>query len=316
LATVQVYTLRLITPYNKLTNKCFLLGQYPIVPSFRDWEFPHDRIPDSWPQVSTTTFLGRCAISNFSFAVEGAHLVPKNEVLWYQKNDMGRYGDAILNDINNLINIAPLKADLHKCFDDRWFAIVPKVIETTTSHSPQYVTHILRMQAAELWPAYHNITIQHLDKMARPYLFARFAWAILLQVKPFITSGFSRYVIRISTSDEDKIEYKQEHLSGLQLQNYYGGGGSQAATPLKRKTGSVADEDDPVGSSSEDSDVDMDNDWDDMTSEWQQQGKETRKQKSSETTVEEDNRERLLAELKTHLEEVLPGGGDDIPQQG
>ena len=37
---------------------------------------------------------------------------------------MERYGDTILNDIDNSINIAPLKADLYKCFDNRWFAIV------------------------------------------------------------------------------------------------------------------------------------------------------------------------------------------------
>jgi hypothetical protein len=37
---------------------------------------------------------------------------------------------------------------------------------------------------------------------------------------------------------------------------------------------------------------------------------------SSETAVEEGNQAHVLAELKTRLEEVLPGGGDDISQQG
>jgi hypothetical protein len=43
-----------------------------------------------------------------------------------------------------------------------------------------------------------------------------------------------------------------------------------------------------------------------MVGGWEQHGK--RRQISSQTTVEEDNQARLLAELKTHLEEVLPGG--------
>ncbi len=287
---------------------CSLLDQYPIIASFQDWEFPHNRIPDSWPQVSTSPPTHRCAISNFSFAIDGAHLVPQEEALWYQRNDMRRYGDAVLCDIDNSTNIIPLKIDLHRCFDNRWFAIIPKVMKTTIPHSNQYVTHILRREAVELWPTYQNIIVQYLDGKARPYLFARFAWAILLQVKPFITDDLPRHVIRINISDADQIEYKKELLSGPQLKAYYGGGGSKGATPKNKRsrTGSRADD--------EDSDVNMDNDWEDMMSGWQQQGKKRRKQISSETAVEEDNQAHLLAGLKTHLEEILPGGGDNIPQ--
>ena len=301
-----------LLPYDELlTDTCVFLDQYPVVPSFRDWEFPHGRIPDSWPQVPTSSLTRRCGISNFSYAVQGAHLVPQEEALWYQRNNMERYGDAIIRDIDNPANIVMLKADFHICFDNRWFAITPKTMETTTPHSPQYVTHILRANAAELWPTYHNTIVQSLNERARPYLFARFAWAVLLQVKPFITAGFSRHGIRIQISDEDKIEYKEELLSGPQLKAYYGGGGSQRATPVKKrsKTGSMADDDGgPVGSSSEDGNVNMDDDWEDMMNGW-----ERRKKISSETAVEEDNQAHRWAELKTRLEEALPGGGDDIP---
>jgi hypothetical protein len=289
---------------------CSLLDRYPIIPSFQDWEFPHNRIPDSWPQVSTSPPTSRCAISNFSFAIDGAHLVPQEEALWYQRNDMRRYGDAVLCDIDNSTNIIPLKTDLHRCFDNRWIAIIPKVMKTTIPHSPQYVTHILRREAVELWPTYQNIIVQYLDGKARPYLFARFAWAILLQVKPFITDDLSRHVIRIKISDEDKIEYKKELLSGPQLKAYYGGGGSKGATPENKRSRIDSRADD------EDSDVNMDNNWEDIMSGWQQQGKKRRKQISSQTAVEEDNQAHQLAELKTRLEEILPGGGDNIPEQG
>jgi len=67
----------------------------------------------------------------------------------------------------------------------------------------------------------------------------------------------------------------------------------------------------PMGSSSEDSDVNMDDDWEDTMNAWGR-----RKQISSETAVEEDNQPQLLTALRTRLEEVLPGGGDEIPQQG
>jgi hypothetical protein len=263
--------------------------------------------------MSSAPATRHCGISNFSFAIDEAHLVPQEEALWYQRNDMGRYEDLI-PDINNSNNIVPLKTDLHRCFDNRWFTIVPKVMETTTPYSPQYVTHILQKKAAELWPTYHNTIVQYLDPEACPYLFARFAWAIFLQIKPFIIAGFSRHAIRIQLSGEDKIEYKEKLFSGLQLKTLYGGGGLKRATPVNKRSGIGSVIDDDRESSSEDGDIGMDNDWEDMVGGWEQHGK--RRQISSQTTVEEDNQARLLAELKTHLEEVLPEGRDDIPQQG
>ena len=73
----------------------------------------------------------------------------------------------------------------------------------------------------------------------------------------------------------------------------------------RSETGSVMGDDGEP--SSENGDVGMDDDWEDMVGGWEQHGK--RRQISSQTTVEEDNQARLLVELKTHLEEVLPGGG-------
>ena len=75
---------------------CSPLDRYPIIPSFQDWEFPHNCIPDSWSQVSTSPSTRRCAISNFSFAIDGAHLISHEEALWYQRNDIRRYEDAVL----------------------------------------------------------------------------------------------------------------------------------------------------------------------------------------------------------------------------
>jgi HNH endonuclease len=232
---------------------------------------------------------------------------------------MGKYGREFLRNIDEPANILPLKVDLHRCFDKRWFAIIPKSMEISASCSSQYVTHILSKEAAELWPIYHNTLVQYLDENAHYYLFARFAWAILLQVKPFIIAGFSRHVIRIQMSGEDKITRKEEFLSGSQLKAYYGGGGSKRATPLNKRSGigSMGDDDgDLIESPSKDDDLDMENDWEDTVDEWRQKAEEGRRQISSETAVEDDNQAHLLAELKAHLEEVLPGGGDDIPQQG
>jgi hypothetical protein len=85
-------------------------------------------------------------------------------------------------------NRVPLRPDMHGSFDKRWFAIVPKATVTEGGGQTfQYVTHILSDCAAELWPEYHNTLVQYIDQRSRPYLLARFAWAILLNVKPFVT---------------------------------------------------------------------------------------------------------------------------------
>ena len=210
-----------------LVNTYFLLDRYAVVPSFRDWKFPHGHIPDSWPQAISTYGEHRCGVTRFSRPLEMAHLVPKEEVDWYVRNEM----EIGLGDINNNpANLLPLKVDVHKIFDARGFAIVPKIAEAETF---QYVTHILSDREAEFWPTHHDILVQNLHAMSRPYLFTRFTWAILLQVKDFIIARQRRVVqLRAATDGEgfEIAEYKTEVLTAKQLLKSYGGGGSKAAT--------------------------------------------------------------------------------------
>lgn len=208
----------------------FFLVNYPIVPSFRDWEFPHEEVPNLWPIISyhSPTASSACTVTGVSYAIDKAHLVPQEEALWYNNNGMTVYG----GDINCAENILFLGKNLHKCFDDRWFVVVPK----STTRGIQYVTHILVHNAAEIWPTYQNIIVRGLTSSSRPYLFARFAWAVLLRVKQWVNQGFPRHVIRVSVDNEKAVvEYKQELMTGIQLQGLYSGGGSKSATPAKRR---------------------------------------------------------------------------------
>jgi hypothetical protein len=215
---------------------------------------------------------------------------------------MSIYGEDF-GGINGAVNLLPLRPDIHKCFNNRWLAIVPKVARTevsapTTSSSPQYVTHILSTGAAEYWPTYHNILVQYLKTDCRPYLFARFAWTVLLHVKPFINSGDSRHIIRLHVSSDaegTRMERKSEFLSGVELKNSYGGGGSKNATPKKRsEVGSAADDDNLI-ESGDGSDTSVNGDfWDDMMYDWEARGKRRRQQISTETDPdmmpEDDNK--------------------------
>jgi hypothetical protein len=226
---------------------------------------------------------------------------------------MLKYG-AGLPDIDNKANILLLRKDIYYCFDNRQFVIIPKVskVETeSTIPSIQYVTHIISRDAAGLWPIYHNTLVESLHNSSRAYLFARFAWAILFRTKLFAINGRSRYVIRIHKDKEGEISYKAEHCTGKMLSSEYGGGGSQAATPKKRKyePGSIAnDEENPVESSGEDSDISIeetDNLWDIMD-DWKGKGRQRRQDPSDETVP--DTKVYLAPDVEAKLREALHKG--------
>ncbi|KAK4246086.1 hypothetical protein C7999DRAFT_42400 [Corynascus novoguineensis] len=265
---------------------------YPIVPSFQDWEFPHGRIPDWWPSIITASLSTiDCGITNAGYAVEEAHIVPKEEGVWYRDNEMKKYG-VDPSDIDNRANILPLRKNIHYSFDARWFVIIPRIVTTNSSlqPSPQYVTHIISPNAAELWPTYHTTLVGSLYTKSYAYLFARFAWAILHRIKLFVIAGRRRHVIRISRDEAGNIEYKTEYCTGTELENLYGSGGSKAATPLyprKRKSGrgSTAHDEVIFAESSGDSDIDMedtDSLWEVMSNS-SERGSNRRQESSEET---------------------------------
>jgi HNH endonuclease len=251
------------------------------VPSFQDWEFPHGRMPDAWAPVSSIAPIGpgHCGVTNFSLPLETAHLVPIKEQAWYNRNGMTRYGAGMLKDIDDEANILQLRSDIHAIFDARMFAIVPK----TGGGTSQYVTHILRGGAANFWPR-HNIFVQYLHPMSYPYLFARFAWAILLQMKTFVCVGTGRSVVQVVYDDQGEARREIQELSGIQLMQNYGGGGSTDATPSKKRCRSAAgsaQDDDSFSESLSGSDMeDMGDFWD---VKWRQGTRRQRQRSSDET---------------------------------
>lgn len=257
------------------------------MPSFRDWKFPHGDIETIWPTLPSTNLCNSsvCSLSGFSYAVNGAHIIPREKDPWFTRNEMSFDGD-----INTSSNIIPLRKDLHKCFDDQWFVIIPK----PTSSSTRYVTHILLPQAAQIWPNFHNIELQCFSQLyGRRFLFARFAWAILQQVKPFIITGVPRKVIQRIINDSGEMEYPASDIGGLQLKNLYAGGGSKTATPLKRKLSSANFDCEQM--SSDNSDMDPDECFDDFTS-----ARDRRMQSSSDTPP--DCTPMLPADVRKELE--------------
>ncbi|KAI1123847.1 hypothetical protein F5Y10DRAFT_285591 [Nemania abortiva] len=212
---------------------------YPVVPSFRDWAFPHGSPLLAWPRpqymANTDTADGRCNITQTAGLVSTAHLVPVADEEWYKINAMSRHGDH--HDVNQDANKIVLRRDLCHAFDDNYFAIIHKL--------NSYVVHQLSASTTstrEFASTYHNHAVRLPRDVAPEFLFARFARAVLMLAKPFIAqSPVRRYVVRFGIVNREDTKSKNQNagavaykaksewLSPTQLYEQYGAATATAA---------------------------------------------------------------------------------------
>ncbi|KAE8348019.1 hypothetical protein BDV28DRAFT_144509 [Aspergillus coremiiformis] len=198
-----------------------VIDPYPIVPSFEDWSFPHEQLPAAWkfdipreaphptPRQSTLAEVVlsrdvRCRLTNHIEGTECAHLIPRNQSIWFQRNMMSQYGRLPrpgCDPVDNPRNVILLRSDIHSAFDYKRFAFIPKpehaAVHSTESTADQlplaYVTHIFNSPAPhELTALYHNVSLQHISGIAPEYLFARFAWTLFQHINIFLQAGVPR----------------------------------------------------------------------------------------------------------------------------
>ncbi|KAE8400375.1 hypothetical protein BDV37DRAFT_209902 [Aspergillus pseudonomiae] len=193
---------------------------YPIVPSFEDWIFPHERLPPGWkidipreashptPRQSTLAEAVlsrdiRCRLTNHIEGTECAHLIPRSQSIWFQRNMMSRYGRLPRpggEPVDTPRNVILLRSDIHSSFDYKRFSFVPKPAHAInnsaqpTGNQPlSYVTHLVNSpEPHELTSLYHNVKLQPLCGVAPEYVFARFAWTIFQYIPMFLQAGVPR----------------------------------------------------------------------------------------------------------------------------
>lgn len=241
---------------------------YPIVPSFQDWMFPHHAWhsgPDHGHSHGDTVncvahwhepppiLSGRCIVTQTSGLIQSAHIIPSVDREWFQRNVMSQYGTH--HDIDQSANMIDFRNDIHAAFDDHWFAIVPK--------DGDYTIHQLvaaKVSAREFADTFHNLPVLGRGSgpvsgeacVSREFLYARFARAVLLMLKPFVAqSAVRRRVARYRSKSEGNSEAEDDlasprldvqWLSPEQLHREYSGGGTRSASPSKRKRGSGEEE--------------------------------------------------------------------------
>lgn len=189
---------------------------YPIVPTFREWPFPHDQLSPSWTQTAppelfeqpqtysvsglTTALRQRdvtCRITGYREGLQTAHVCPQAEEDWYLRNSMSRYNSGNSESVDNPANALLLRADLHIAFDKPSFVFVPKPSDV---ESQQFVLHLLE-PSREFESLYHNRAMQSLG-VSVELLFARLAWTIFPLVAGFL-KGKIRRRLRLSTISKD-----------------------------------------------------------------------------------------------------------------
>ncbi|KAI1734413.1 hypothetical protein F4680DRAFT_453939 [Xylaria scruposa] len=165
---------------------------YAVVPSFEDWQFPHNSPIVNWPRPDTKTIGRRCVITATAELAKETRLIPAGagypgEREWFVKNGMHQYKGGNVHKPDNEI---ALRYDLRHAFENCWFAIVPK-----RNH---YVVHQFHDKPAglEFATIYHNRIIQQLGNVPPEFLFASFARTVLafFTKQCIIRSHVPRYV--------------------------------------------------------------------------------------------------------------------------
>jgi hypothetical protein len=242
--------------------RTFPHDDYPVIPRLEDWAFPleefqglywrcpkgsdQDQVqPTSQPARSANQMPSparppspdphidpissillethRCIISNVSCLIQSSHIIPQALESCFTRNYMERFGGNTLS-IHSPLNRVNLRHNLHYAWDCHMFVLVPKQSELKM-HVLNYSSSHGTCEFAAQW---HNVPASKaaLKNVPDEYLFAKFAQAIFILLKPYITRGFSRPIARLNVSADGDLEQSVDKLTGDMLKNEYGGGGS------------------------------------------------------------------------------------------
>lgn len=148
-------------------------------------------------------------------------------------------------------NICRLRPDLHRVFDSRAFALVPKKDDHGQRHLVVHFFSIVKNFGDSALDI-HNRRAHSLESVAPEFLFARFALAVFACIKDFILRGEKRK-LAITHRANDDTGYPSwvttvVQMDRVQRNGLYGGGGSRNSSPTKRsrRTESQAGQDEEV----------------------------------------------------------------------
>ena len=220
--------------------------QYPIVPTFRHWRFPHADFPKQWrgpgstgnatqppPLASGVTAYvhnrdGACVISKSRDCLERGHLCPRSESEWFSSNSMQRYNlstrvEPAIDDPANAISI---RSDLHHAFDvQKKFVIAPKV--------SQWSVHFLE-PTMDIGDLYHNCPLNLSASISPKFLLSRFAWAIFPELGLFLRTNSTK-AIKVPVMTEHGMAEEVKMMGKDELTKIFNSTNSKSRTPSPTK---------------------------------------------------------------------------------
>jgi hypothetical protein len=206
---------------------------YPIIPTFAEWQFPHQNLPAHWTRLlgedldtgSQPPRVDRCYMTHSSLALENAHIIPTNpaDLNWFDTNIMGRYASN-----TSQSNTIRMKVDVHQVFDRKpQFAIIPKY--------GSMVAHIFNADdAIEAVRLYHNVPLQPLNGKEIRFLLSRMVWTVFPHLDLFMKARVRRKLARL-------VNQKQEiqETDGYRCDQIFKGARSRSVSPRKRQAGQM-----------------------------------------------------------------------------
>lgn len=209
---------------------------YPLVASFEHWRFPHlqfqderhqllrlwrhsgQQTPSELPWLSSASQISlsvhnrdqdTCRVSGYRSGCHAAHLVPNKCEAWFTSNHMRQYATPeIPLDIDAAENRILLRRDIHFAFDTGAMAITPKwncFVLTFLKASPHLASD------------HHNQELYDITAVAPAFLLARFAWAVIPLLMPFLRNGGRRRVVECNNDTMTLEERTLTHQQCLQL---------------------------------------------------------------------------------------------------
>ncbi|KAG9235711.1 hypothetical protein BJ875DRAFT_260735 [Amylocarpus encephaloides] len=229
---------------------------YAIVPTFREWTFPHEDLHPCWqthhdniPSAQNSRFAAisslsaaifirdqSCRMSGFTEGTQAAHLCPRSEDAWFQRNEMSRYNlNPLLvsqGPLEDTANALLLRQDLHTHFDAHKFVFVPKKSKSITEREIPIVAHLL-MASRELGILHHNVRLKAIPDVDMAFLFTRFAWSMFTLLTGFLRVGVERRLIGTTISTPSGLPHI---LSAADCKSLVPGGSkSRSRSPTKRQ---------------------------------------------------------------------------------
>ena len=218
---------------------------YAVFASFNDWTFPHDNLPPTFAsvppapppsaagaasQLSTAVLVRNptCRISDYGDALQTAHLCPRNQMEWFEANNMAEYclnqtlyKGYVIDDIANAIS---LRQDIHTVFDDQKIAFVPR--------DGVWKIHFFGVTNT-LGRIYHNCPTQPLH--ADPaFILVRLAWTVFPFARQFFEGGPDRRVKVRARGEHGVWEEKILNKTQLEMKKEHPQQRKQSQSPEKR----------------------------------------------------------------------------------